>query len=66
MLSWKLHVRMSMSPRKSPFVVFITPSIPNKNGGDRLRKMSISSIFEEEILETAGFGKCKQADLDFV
>jgi hypothetical protein len=46
--------------------VFITPSILNKNGGDRLRKMSISSIFEEEILENSGFGKCKQADLDFV
>ena len=66
MLSWKLHVRMSMSPRKSPFIVFITPSILNKNGGDRLRKMSISSIFEEEILEncrfwevqTSGFGLC--------
>jgi hypothetical protein len=55
-----------MSPRKSAFRVFITPSILNKNGGDRLRKTSISSIFEEEILETAGFGKCKQADLDFV
>jgi hypothetical protein len=57
---------MSMSPRKSPFIVFITPSILNKNGGDRLRKMSISSIFEEEILEncrfwevqTNGFGLC--------
>ena len=44
----------------------ITPSILNKNGGDRLRKMSISSIFEEEILEncrfwevqTSGFGLC--------
>jgi hypothetical protein len=55
---------MSVSPRKSPFIVFITPSIQNKNGGDRLRKMSISSIFEEEILEncrfwevqTSGFG----------
>jgi hypothetical protein len=35
MLNWKLHVRMSMSPRKSPFIVFITPSILNKNGGDR-------------------------------
>ena len=66
MLSWKLHVRTSVSPRKSPFIVFITPSIPNKNGGDRLRKMSISSIFEEEILEncrfwevpTSGFGLC--------
>jgi hypothetical protein len=66
MLSWKLHVRMSMSPRKSPFIVFITPSIPNKNGGDRLRKMSISSIFDDEILEncrfwevqTSGFGLC--------
>ena len=66
MLSWKLHVRMSMSPRKSPFIVFITPSFLNKNGGDRLRKMSISSIFEEEILEncrfwevqTSGFGLC--------
>jgi hypothetical protein len=66
MLSWKLHVRTSVSPRKSPFIVFITPSILNKNGGDRLRKMSISSIFEEEILEncwfwevqTSGFGLC--------
>jgi hypothetical protein len=65
-LSCKLHVRMSMSPRKSPIIVFITPSILNKNGGDRLRKMSISSIFEEEILEncrfwevqTSGFGLC--------
>jgi hypothetical protein len=42
MLSWKLHVRMSMSPQKSPFIVFITPGILNKNGGDRLRKMLIS------------------------
>jgi hypothetical protein len=66
MLSWKLHVRTSVSPRKSPFIVFITPSILNKNGGDRLRKTSISSIFEEEILEncrfwevqTSGFGLC--------
>jgi hypothetical protein len=66
MLSWKLHVRKSMSPRKSAFRVFITPSILNKNGGDRLRKTSISSIFEEEILEncrfwkvqTSGFGLC--------
>ena len=66
MLSWKLHVRMSVSPRKLPFIVFITPSILNKNGGDRLRKTSISSIFEEEILEncrfwevqTSGFGLC--------
>jgi hypothetical protein len=66
MLSWKLHVRMSVSPRKLPFIVFITPSIQNKNGGDRLRKTSISSIFEEEYSKTAGFGKCKQADLDFV
>jgi hypothetical protein len=46
--------------------VFITPSILNKNGGDRLRKTSISSIFEEEILQncrfwevqTSGFGLC--------
>jgi hypothetical protein len=66
MLSWKLHVRMSISPRKSPFIVFITPSILNKNGRDRLRKMSISLIFKEEILEncrfwevqTSGFGLC--------
>ena len=66
MLSWKLHVRTCVSPRKSPFIMFITPSILNKNGGDRLRKMSISSIFEEEILEncwfwevqTSGFGLC--------
>ena len=66
MLRWKLHVRTSVSPRKSPFIVFITPSILNKNGGDRLRKTSISSIFEEEILEncrfwevqTSGFGLC--------
>jgi hypothetical protein len=57
MLSWKLHVRMSMSPRKSAFRVFITPSILNKNGGDRLRKTSISSIFEEEILENCRFWK---------
>jgi hypothetical protein len=35
--------------------VFITPSIPNKNGGDRLQKMSISSVFEEEILENCRF-----------
>jgi hypothetical protein len=27
MLIWKLHVRTSVSPRKSPFIVFITPSI---------------------------------------
>jgi hypothetical protein len=66
MISWKLHVRMSMSPRKSAIRVFITPSILNKNGGDRLRKMSKSSIFEEEIFEncrfwevqTSGFGLC--------
>jgi hypothetical protein len=38
----------------------------NKNGGDRLRKMLISWIFEEENSKTAGLGKCKQADLDFV
>jgi hypothetical protein len=31
MLSWKLHVRTSVSPRKLPLIVFITPSILNKN-----------------------------------